>query len=299
MHASSNALASGSLLQRAVCLLVALFGLVGGNVDALADESDVSDEVEAKVEADAQDVDEPVLRHPDHAFLIELRFIPQLAWISGTVQSTSTPQDQNIDLQDDVGLDDPEIDFGGSLLLRLGRHDISINAFQFESTSNTTLRKDLDFGGIVIPIERTIRAKTEYLNVDLQYGYSFFDLEKHGFRLGPTASIGYFRFKAVIEDVQSGRKGDIEEELPLPTIGVNFEIPYRRFLLRGDVSGLYINTSSFDGTGVRAGGSLAWRPFKHVGVVGGYRYIFADINDGRDDYEITLQGPYVGIELRY
>ena len=42
-----------------------------------------------------------------------------------------------------------------------------------------------------------------------------------------------------------------------------------------------------------------WRPFKHVGVVGGYRYIFADIDDGRDEYEITILGPYVGVELRF
>jgi hypothetical protein len=279
------------ITRSGICLLLALGGLAGAG-GASAEEPAAADAAEASAAEP-----EPKLRHPSHAFLLELRLLPQLAWISGTIEASR--QSQDIDLQDDVGLDDPEVDFGGSLLLRLGRHDFFVNAFQFESASRTTIRKNLDFGGIVIPIRRPVRAKTEYLNVDFQYGYSFFDLEKHGFRLGPTASIGYFRFKAIIEDERTGAIGDIEEELPLPTLGVNAEIPWRRFLLRADVSGLYINTSGFEGTGIRAGGSLAWRPFKYLGVVGGYRYIFADINDGRDDYEITLQGPYIGVELRY
>jgi hypothetical protein len=82
-------------------------------------------------------------------------------------------------------------------------------------------------------------------------------------------------------------------------LGLKGEIPWRRFLLQADVSGLYINTSDFEGTGVRVGTSLVWRLFRHVGVVGGYRYIFADIDDGRDNYEITIQSAYVGVEFRY
>lgn len=242
-------------------------------------------------EAQEEAEKEAELRHPSHAWNVELRVSPQLSWIAGDIEASRKGQSENVDIQDDIGLDDPELAIAGSLALRWKRHEVTVSGYNFESKTRTTIRRTLDFDGIPFPISRKIRAKTEYLNVDFRYGYSLWDLEKHGFRLGPTISIGYFRFKASVKDIESGETGDIEEELPLPTLGLQGEIPWRRFLLRADVSGLYINTSGFEGTGIRTGGSLVWRPFKHIGIVGGYRYIFADVDDGRDDYEITCEGP--------
>ena len=241
----------------------------------------------------------PALRHPYHAFVVEARLIPQIAWISGTIGASNGGRSDNVDLQDDIGLDDPESDIGGSLALRLGRHDFVLSAFHFKTDSTETTKREIDFDKITIPINRPIRAKTEVLNVDLQYGYSFFDLETHGFRLGPTISVGYFDFKAAIKDRQAGSRGELEEELPLPTLGLKGELPFRRFLLRTNVAGLYINASGFEGSGVRAGASLAWRLFKHIAVVGGYHYLYADVDDGRDQYKITVQGAYAGVEFRY
>ena len=249
--------------------------------------------------AEAIEEPEAELKHPAHAWLLQARFTPQLAWIDGTIKATGKGQSTSVSLQDDVGLDDPETDLGGSLSMRLGRHDFVLSAFNFVTATRTIVSKEFEFDGIVIPITREARTKIEYLNVDLQYGYSFFDLEKHGFRLGPTVSLGYFRFKAKIEDVATGRSGDIEEELPLPTVGLSGEIPWRRFLLQANVSGIYINASTFEGAGARVNTSLTWRLFKYVGVVGGYGYIFADVDAGRDNYEIEIQGAYVGVEFRY
>ncbi len=76
-------------------------------------------------------------------------------------------------------------------------------------------------------------------------------------------------------------------------------MPFGDFLVEAGLSGLYIDYDEFEGYAVEGDLSVTWRPYRYFGVVGGYRAIAMDVDHGRNNYDVTFHGPYLGHEVRY
>jgi len=235
-----------------------------------------------------------------HNYTISVRFLPWLTRVTGEVSSdTSAGISAAIDFQDDLGFDDFEVNLSGSANLRLGRHDFWIDALVIDMSASDVVERSITFGSLTIEVSRPVKTEVDLALYDFRYGYSFFDLDSDGFRLGPTFGVAYLDFDVTITDKASGKKESIAEKFPIPRVGLHGEIPFGDFLVEADLSGLYISYDDYEGYAIEGNLGVVWRPKRNFGLVGGYRVIAIDIDHRDNNYDVTFHGPYLGVELRY
>ena len=204
-----------------------------------------------------------------------------------------------VDLQDDLGMDDYEIQPAGSANLRLGRHDLWFDALAIDISATDTVNRTFTFGSITIPVNRAVRTELDLQLYDLRYGYSFFDLQRHGFRLGPTLGIAYLDLDVKVTDQVTQSTDSLSGGFPIPRLGLQGSIPFGHFDFAAKLAGLYLEYGDFEGYTVEGDISVAWRPLRNIGLVGGYRAIRTDVSNNNDSFNLTFQGPYLGAELRF
>ena len=73
----------------------------------------------------------------------------------------------------------------------------------------------------------SVDSEVSITDINFRYGYSFFDFEKDGFRIGPTVAVGN----------STGSRFSFEDTLPVPTVGFHFEVPYNSFLFSTQFGG--------------------------------------------------------------
>jgi hypothetical protein len=233
----------------------------------------------------------------NHDYTINFRLAPWYAQPSGNATLGSLGTD--VDVDDDLGIGDSEIIPSGSANLRLGRHDLWFDALVIDKSDSNVLQRTITFGSITVPVGRPVRSEIDMQLYDLRYGYSFFDQARHGFRLGPTIGVAYLDFDVKITDQTTSSTDSLSESLPIPRLGLQGSVPFGNFELGAKVAGLYVEYGDFEGYTIEGDISLAWRPFRNVGLVGGYRVISADIDHNSDNFNVMFQGPYIGAELRF
>ena len=118
--------------------------------------------------------------------------------------------------------------------------------------------KTFDLGG-------SVDSEVSIVDIIFRYGYSFFDFEKDGFRLGPTVAVSYTDIslevtELTIAGIPTGSRFSFEDTLPVPTIGLHFEVPYNDFLFSTQFGGFYLETGDIEATGIRAEAGITWRP---------------------------------------
>ncbi|MDA1326984.1 MAG: hypothetical protein O3C34_19865 [Proteobacteria bacterium] len=234
---------------------------------------------------------------PNHDYTINLRVVPWLAQPGGNATLGSLGTD--VELHDDLGIDSYKITPAGSANLRFGRHDFWFDALAVDISASDTVDRTITFGSLTIPVSRGVRSELDLQLYDLRYGYSFFDLQADGFRLGPTLGIAYLDFDVKITDQVTGTSNRLSESFPIPRLGLQGSIPFGQFDLGAKFAGLYIGYGDFEGYTIEGDISLAWRPLRNFGLVAGYRAIRTDIEYKNDNFNLTFQGPYLGAELRF
>lgn len=205
----------------------------------------------------------------------------------------------DVDLDDDLGLGDYEATPSGSANLRIGGHDIWLAGFDYSNSVTETVDETFSFGGTTFTANTQVSSDVDLSRIDLVYGYSFFDFEEDGFRLGPTVTISYVDIDAEFVDLTTGTSEGFDAAIPVPLLGVHSEVPFYDFVGELDVSGIYANVGDVEGTGVRGSFNVAWRPLDYLGLVAGYRFIYFDGDIEDVDVDLFIHGPSVGLELRY
>jgi hypothetical protein len=274
------------------CQLVASFGWASNDLDA-------------PVASNAED--EPSTHaYSAHDYLLRLRAGVWLMLVDGGYQTeTSAGNNVAIRVDGDLGYDDNYPTFNGEVSLRWGRHDFWVNGIVVEESEDNRVRVEFEIGDELFDIGVVVDSDIEIYDVNFRYGYSFFEFEDDGFRLGPTIAVSYTKLSAKITEISiagvpTGTRARYEETLPIPTLGIHAEVPYEDFVLSTEVGGFYADTSTFEATGVRAEAWLAWRPFRHVGFFAGLNVIFADLELSNEEIDdLVLWGPLFGVELRY
>jgi hypothetical protein len=181
--------------------------------------------------------------------------------------------------------DDFKFQSTGAANLRIGRHNIWVDAPVIEVSETNVGERSFTFGTLSVGVRREVKTTFELERYDIRYGYSLFDFDKDGFRLGPTISLGLLDFKVALTDKVSSETDTLEDKFPVPRIGVHGEVTFGNFLVEADIAGLYIDYDDYEGYAVDANFAIVWRPYKYFGLVGGYRLFAVDIDDSKNNYE--------------
>ena len=176
---------------------------------------------------------------------------------------------------------------------------------KFDETATAPVTKSFEIGGSEFDVGGKVKSKAELTDINFRYGYSFYTFEEDGFRFGPTLAVSYMKFDIELTEVEVHGDGtpaqwDYSEEIPVPTIGMNFEIPYEEFVFSGNLGAFYFQADDFEGTGIRSNLSATWRPYEHVGFYTGFNLFYADLELNSEDInDLVIYGPTAGIEIRF
>jgi hypothetical protein len=205
----------------------------------------------------------------------------------------------------DLGYDAAYPTFSGEASFRSGKHDFWIAGLAFDQSESAAITIEFQIDGEIFDVGLVVDSEVSFTDINFRYGYSFFEFEKDGFRLGPTIAVSYTDFSVALTEftiagIPTGARFSFEDTLPIPTIGVHGEVPYADFLFSAQFGGFYFDSSGFEGTGLRAQAGVTWRPYDHVGFFAGLNAIYADLTLNNEELnDLVLWGPSVGVEFRF
>ncbi len=236
------------------------------------------------------------------------RFRPAIwsVFVEGEYE-TVTPLGRNVSvtIDGDLGYDDPYPTFTGEASVRWGKHDFWITGIAFDQSESAPINVEFTIGDKIFDIGGVVDSEASITDINFRYGYSFFEFEEDGFRLGPTVAVSYTDIsleltELTIAGIPTGARFSFEETLPVPTIGAHAEVPYGNFLFSAQFGDFYADINDIEATGIRAEAGVTWRPYDHVGLFAGLHAIYADLQlDNNDINDLLLWGPAVGLELRF
>lgn len=208
-------------------------------------------------------------------------------------------------IDDDFGYDGFYPTFHGEAAFRYKRHDFKIIGTHFNEDESAPINVSFEIEGGVFDVGGEIKTEIVFTDINFRYGYSFFTYEENGFRLGPTLGVSYTRVEIDLLELQVGGIGvpaseDFSEEVPVPELGLNVEVPWGPVLLSGQAGGFYYDSDAFSAKGLRTELSATWRPYDNLGIYFGLNATYIDIELRKEDInDVWLWGPAVGVEVRF
>ncbi len=198
----------------------------------------------------------------------------------------------DIDLTDDLGMDDEDF-YEARISIGLGRHRIRYAYLPLSWDGAKTISKSITFNG------RTYSANTFVdSSLDVTYhrlGYEYDVIDALGNRLGVIFEVKYFDIDAELESSTISESESMG--VPLPAVGVTFQVGLPVFLsLGGEVTGISVGGNGYL---VDAECVLNYKPAPLVTFSGGYRYLKLYAEKGDDEADLTLDGPFVTVKLRF
>ncbi len=245
-------------------------------------------------------------KYSAHDYTVRLRPTVWSVFVEGEYKTvTSLGRSVSVTIDGDLGYDNPYPTFNGEVSFRWGKHDFWITGAAFDQSESKSINVEFKIEDEIFDIGGVVDTETSITDINFRYGYSFFEFEEDGFRLGPTVAVSYTDIsleltELTIAGIPTGSRLKYEETYPVPTIGVHAEVPYGNFLFSTQFGGFYIEAGDFEATGIRAEAGVNWRPYDHVGFFAGLHAIYADLDlDNEQIDDLLLWGPAVGVEFRF
>ena len=245
-------------------------------------------------------------KYSAHDYSARVRTSVWLVFVEGDFETENAlGESVSVAIDGDLGYNDPYQSLVGDFNFRWGKHDIWITGQIFDEDETNSVDVEFEIDDEVFNVGGDVDTDISFTDYNFGYGYSFFDFEQDGFRLGPTIAVSYTNIslkvtELTVEGIPLDAQFSYEETLPIPTIGLQTEVPYDNLLFSAQAGVFYFNDGDdFEGTGVRANVGVSWRPLDNLGVFAGVRTIYADVDTGRDAIDdLFLWGPTLGLEFR-
>jgi hypothetical protein len=257
-------------------------------------------------ETQGSDTSDKKDKYSAHDYTVLVRPMAWLVFVEGKYKADGPRgQSQSLKFDGDLGYDDPYPTFTGEARFRWGRHDFSIIGTLFDESEDAPINASFTIGGKDFDVGGVADTKTNLTDINFRYGYSFFEFEEDGFRLGPTIAVSYTELSVELREltiagIPTGTQTSWDETLPIPTIGFSAEVPFGNFLFSTQIGVFYFDSGNFEGLGLRAIAGAVWRPYDHVGFFAGLKTIYVDLELKSEEVDdLTLWGPAVGLEFRF
>lgn len=201
---------------------------------------------------------------------------------------------------DDLGWGDPDVPPGGAATFRLGRHSFRFEGFGVDVEGDGPLSRTIDFDGQCYSIGSQVSSEASATFFGADYGFDLVHNDLMG--LGLTLGARFVSTEAKLTAVSLGIHGLGEVDALMPAIGVKLvmhplPVPLLASLaLVGRLVGGYLPDI---GQFVDAEEGVEWLPIPVLALRAGYRYFHASGEDGNNEAQITLSGPYVSVTLAF
>ncbi len=245
-------------------------------------------------------------KYSTHDYTARLRPAAWFVFVEGEYETvTSLGTSVSVTIDGDLGYNDPYPTFAGEASVRWGKHDFWITGVAFDQSESARINVEFQIEGETFDVGGVVDSEASLTDVNFRYGYSFFEFEEDGFRLGPTVAVSYTNLsfdvtELTIAGIPTGTRLTFEETLPVPTIGFHAEVPYGDFLYSAQLGGFYFEISDIEATGIRAEAGVTWRPYDHIGFFAGLNAVYVDLEfDDEKINDLLFWGPAVGLELRF
>jgi hypothetical protein len=202
---------------------------------------------------------------------------------------------------DDIGLDDPDVVLQGGVTLRLAkRHTLRIHGFGVSVDGDGQTSRSFNFAGRTFPVSTGVTSEADAAFFGADYGFGLVHTDPVA--LGLTVGVRLLSAEASVRAPILGLEGQGEFESALPAVGVHlivhpFPLPLLKSLaLVGRLAG---GTIGDEGTFIDVEGGLEWLPIPILAIRVGYRYFHGEGEDGQQQAEFDLSGPYVSATLAF
>jgi hypothetical protein len=192
--------------------------------------------------------------------------------------------------------------FQGGLTFRfLKRHTIRVHGFGFSLDGNADTDQTFNFDGRTYPVATRVTSDADAAFFGADYGFDLIHTEPVAF--GITLGARFLTAEASIQAPLLGLEGKGELQTALPALGLNLilhpfsPVPLLKSLaLVARVAGGTIGDA---GTFIDVDGGLEWLPIPVLAIRIGYRYFHGEGEDGGQQAEIDLSGPYASLTLAF
>lgn len=237
--------------------------------------------------------------------LPQLDIMPRYGTLAadGDVAVSSTGASALADLTA-MGLDDDEEAIGGRADLRWGAPHLVAMGQQSTHEGQGVLTAELSQGGVTIPLGAAVASD---IDIGLYSAVLLFDLLPGDFwELGIGFGATALDLKGDFENLGNGDMISAEEIFYAPLLAANLGVRFRSLELATLAQGMSLKYGGEGGTYIDTDTFLRWKFLggaRHLrlSLVGGYRYTIIDIeyeNGSTDvEWDLTLSGPYVGLEV--
>jgi outer membrane protein len=217
--------------------------------------------------------------------------------LSATAQTTTAGiPETKFDAKRDLGMNDENFP-SGEAFLRFGRLHLRVGYTRISYDGNNTLSRNIEFNGQTFPASDNVISSLDVkmLDAELQVDILRPDLIGASFYLGLIGKVKYVDGEMELASSVLTEKRDFRA--PIPMIGLAAGAGFAENLVRVDarVTGMaYSGNHLYEAD---AFASLA--PFPFFRIQGGYRYIKMKVDDNDIVADLTLKGPYVGVQLSF
>jgi hypothetical protein len=214
-----------------------------------------------------------------------------------------------INLEDDLGLDDSQTTFYGAGYWRFfPRHRIGVGYFRFKDEITATAQQDLQIGDEIFPVGASISTESKFEIFPIHYSFSFIKREKMEF----SGSLGLHWYRinfavagsASLANLDAGTEVEAKAAAPLPLLGLQFEYYFTpKWTASIHAEAFSLSIDDFDGSLVNVSARTEYWFFNHFGAGLALNWFRLDVevdsDDWRGDLEYKYWGPQVYVAVRF
>jgi hypothetical protein len=228
---------------------------------------------------------------PEH-YRLRLEYVYWMAEITGEVQKGATEEVGRVDLKDDLGVEDENLNEFRAVLRLGSRHKLRASWISLDYDGDVVLDRLFIFDGTIFRQgERTVTSMKGDL-WSAEYEWDF--LQNSAGHLGLVIGAKYLDVDSVIVQPEVGRRETGTQRAPVPVIGLSGRLYVGRLSFSAEGTGLTIGSR---GSLYDVEGQARFHISDRLAVGGGYRWLRARGEEDDDFLLFSDQGFRFGVEL--
>lgn len=206
------------------------------------------------------------------------------------------PTGTKFDVKDDLGVADEDFP-SGEAFLRVGRFHLRAGFTPVSFDGSKALARNIVFGGQTFSVSDTVISSLDMkmLDGEIQVDILRPDLIAASFYLGLVGKVKYVDGEVELRSSAVTEKKDFRA--PIPMVGLAAGVGFLKDMVRVDARAAGI---AYSGNHLYEGDAyLSFVPFPFVRIQGGYRWIDLQVDEDDIVAELTLKGPYAGVQISF
>ena len=203
------------------------------------------------------------------------------------------------DFKEDLGLADEDIPEGRLIWATGPRSRLRLGFLQVGYSGDATVTRTVEFGGQTYTVGTRVLTGLDKQYARLGWVWQFVQAAGGTFRFGTVLELKALAIDATLRAPELEEPISESESLDgiLPTLGLAIDIvPHRSIDIFIEASGL---DAGDRGSMIDAEAGVRYFPLANLGLLASYRILDLRLDDDPDYAKLRIEGPFVGLSLRF